>query len=251
MLYDCHAHFYPPNFTSEEILELSGFHVLSVSENLKEAVSILELSQKNPLVHACAGLHPVQQRGQSVAIEDWGPMGEFISRNQQKLVAIGECGLDFSTPDLKANKDVQQQVFQKHIDAALKYQLPLNVHSRDAGHYAIDQLIQSNAIGLMHAFNGKTSYALKGASHGLYFSIPPIIARESSFEKLVKALPMDKLVLESDAPALSPVKGVKNAIENITVSVREISKLKNVSIETVERLTTENALKLFPKLLLA
>lgn len=109
-------------------------------------------------------------------------------------------------------------------------------------------MYQSQSSGLLHAFDGKVSYALQGVSHGLYFSIPPCIVRSDHFKKLAQQVPLDYLLLESDAPALGPVLNEANHPNNILISAQEIAKIKNVSIEIVQEITTQNAEKLFKRL---
>lgn len=180
------------------------------------------------------------------------PVLEFIREHAEQLVAVGEVGLDFSphvVGDSTSLREVQQSIFQQQIQLANELNLPVNVHSRSAGHYAIESLISNGAQGaLLHAFDGKLSHALKGASADFYFSIPPSIARSPQKQKLVKGLPLDRLVLETDSPALGPERQSVNVPANIQISCDEIAKIKGVSVANVRQVTTENALKLFPKL---
>jgi TatD DNase family protein len=125
--------------------------------------------------------------------------------------------------------------------------LPLNVHSRSAGHHTLDLLITCGANRvLMHAFDGKASYAVRAAEqHGYLFSIPPSVVRSSQKQKLVRLLPLEALVLESDSPVLGPEPGVRNEPANLMHAVRCIAALKGVSEDRVQEITTVNAKRLF------
>lgn len=179
-------------------------------------------------------------------------MLDFIRRNAEQLVAIGEIGLDFSPHVVGDNatlREVQQAVFQQQIHLANELGLPVNVHSRSAGHYAVEALLTHGARGaVLHAFDGKLGHALKGAQAGYYFSIPPSVIRSPQKQKLVKGLPLDRLLLETDSPALGPEKSGVNVPANIQISCAEIASIKGVAVADVQQITTENALKLFPRL---
>jgi TatD DNase family protein len=255
---DCHAHFYPPNFTDTTVIASELEYIISVPETLENCQSVLDISLKNPKIRPCAGLHPVQPIGENfrfVQLADWTAFEPWLQENHTHLIGLGECGLDYSPhfPGWTSDtKDIQLAVFKNHLQASKTYHLPVNVHSRSAGHYAIDAMIESQVgQGLLHAFDGHVKYALKGAQNGFYFSVPPSVVRSPSLEKLVKALPMANLVLESDAPALGPVKGEPNHPDNIRIACEAIARIKGVAMEHVISLTRENTLKLFPKLLSA
>ena len=262
---DCHVHFYPPNFTLDEIQDWhsaqEGFtthKVVVVPETLIESQQVLDLSKTMPnSYYPCAGIHPVQLPTISASsIEDIvTPIFRFVQSNANDLVAVGECGLDYS-PHIISNKPMSPEsikhlqlgVFKYQIELSKQFGLPVNVHSRNAGHYAVDAMIEGQAKGLLHAFDGKCSVALKAVSHGMYLSVPPCVVRSPVMQKWVTAIPMDFLVIETDAPALSSKKGEKNTIMAYTESIQAISDLKHIPLEQVEQICTQNALKLFPKL---
>uniref|UniRef100_A0A383WPV6 TatD related DNase n=1 Tax=Tetradesmus obliquus TaxID=3088 RepID=A0A383WPV6_TETOB len=274
MIIDCHSHFYTPQFSRADIpgLAAAARHagvqaIVTVPESLQDCEAVLQLAREEPIVQACAGLHPVQPihaDGQFYSscrsvqdVSEVSPVLAFIRKHASELVAVGEVGLDFSphvvgkvhSEEEQRLRDVQREVFKQQIQLANELGLPVNVHSRSAGHYAIDTLIECNAGGaLLHAFDGKLGHALRGAAAGFYFSVPPSIVRSPQKQKLVKGLPLDRLVLETDAPALGPDKGSVNVPANITVSCAEVAKIKGVSAEEVAAVTTNNALTLFPKL---
>ncbi|XP_030248025.1 putative deoxyribonuclease TATDN3 isoform X2 [Sparus aurata] len=258
---DCHCHISSGDFDKdiEEVIESSKkaglLALLAVAEHAGEFDKIIELSRRFPgFIFPCLGVHPVQevspeqQRGASV--QDLEAALPIIEKYKDQLVAIGEVGLDF-TPryvHCDADKDSQRQVLIRQAQIAKELDLPLNVHSRSAGRPTIHLLKEQGVEkALLHAFDGKPSVAMEGVKAGYFFSIPPSIIR-SEQQKLVKQLPLENICLETDSPALGPEKQVRNEPKNICISAEYISKIKGVSLQTVMEVTTQNALRLFPKL---
>ncbi|OUM59882.1 hypothetical protein PIROE2DRAFT_46697 [Piromyces sp. E2] len=269
--FDCHAHINSPSFSKEAISDLvkkaqekNVKGIISVTETYEDCLDVLNVVMQYPnIILPGLGLHPIQplvdengQRldkgGRSSTLDEVYPILDLIKEHKDEIVCIGEVGLDYSPQFLKnveEEKEIQKQIFQKQIELANEYNIPLNVHSRSAGHYAIETLISKNAKNvLLHAFDGKPGYALKGLQAGYYFSIPPSIRRSPQKQKLVKNLPLDRIILETDSPALSPEKNTINESSNVVISCEEIAKIKGISVEEVARITNENAIKLFPKL---
>lgn len=258
---DCHCHISAQDFDSDidEVIEESKkvglVALLAVAEHAGEFEKIIQLSQRFPgFVMPCLGVHPVQ--GQDAAqprgavVQDLDAALPLIDKYKEHIVAIGEVGLDF-TPRVvnsDAGKDSQRQVLIQQANIAKQLNLPLNVHSRSAGRPTIHLLKElgiENA--LLHAFDGKPSVAMEGVKAGYYFSIPPSIIR-SDQQKLVKQIPLESMCLETDAPALGPEKQVRNVPQNISISAEYIAKIKGIPLEKVIEVTTQNALRLFPKL---
>ncbi|MEM4169897.1 MAG: TatD family hydrolase, partial [Thermoproteota archaeon] len=132
------------------------------------------------------------------------------------------------------------------IELAKRLNVPIIVHSRSAGREAIDILIENDAKRvLMHAFDGKASYAIRGVEAGFFFSIPPSIVRSPQKQKLAARLPLENILLESDSPVLGVDPFKRNEPANIVFSLREIARVKKVDEDTVAEETTRNALKLF------
>jgi TatD DNase family protein len=170
----------------------------------------------------------------------------YIERNKNTIIGIGEVGLDYYVFEDEEKRKIQREFFTRWINFAKELDFPLVVHSRSAGKYALEHLVQNNAERvIMHAFDGKASYAKNVINKGYLFSIPPSIARSEQKQKLVKALPMESLLLESDAPVLAPIKGVRNEPANIKISAEWISKIKNIDINVVIEKTTQNAERIF------
>eukprot|EP00075_Anas_platyrhynchos_P020246 XP_027309499.1 putative deoxyribonuclease TATDN3 isoform X2 [Anas platyrhynchos] len=226
-----------------------------VAEQAAEFCRVMELSERFPgFVVPCLGVHPVQEvspeEQRSVTLKDLEAALPLIELYKDKLVAIGEVGLDF-TPRFASTdeqKEEQRQVLIKQVELARRLDLPLNVHSRSAGRPTINLLKEQGASKvLLHAFDGKPSVAMEGVKAGYYFSIPPSIIR-SEQQKLVKQLPLESICLETDSPALGPEKQVRNEPKNIYIAAEYIAKIKGIPVEEVIEVTTQNALKVFPKL---
>jgi len=167
---------------------------------------------------------------------------EFVWSLRNEIVGIGEVGLDyFLTKD--ANLRLKQvELFREWIKLAKEVDLPLVVHSRSAGKYAITIILESgyNRV-LMHAFDGKPSYAKRGVKEGLLFSIPTSVWGSRQKQKLASALPLENIVLETDSPVLPPIKGIVNEPANLIYAAKKVSELKGLSLEEVAEVTTKNA----------
>ncbi|XP_057200516.1 tatD DNase domain containing 3-like isoform X2 [Triplophysa rosa] len=258
---DCHCHISAADFDSDivEVIEESKraglVALLAVAEHAGEFEKIIQLSQRfHGFVIPCLGVHPVQGQDpaqpRGAVLQDLDAALPLIDKYKEHIVAIGEVGLDFTPRVVSSDegKDSQRQVLIQQAHVAKRLNLPLNVHSRSAGRPAIHLLKElgvENA--LLHAFDGKPSVAMEGVKAGYYFSIPPSIVR-SDQQKLVKQIPLESMCLETDAPALGPEKQVRNVPRNISIGAECIAKIKGVPLERVREVTTQNALRLFPKL---
>ncbi|NXG52880.1 YNF8 Deoxyribonuclease, partial [Psilopogon haemacephalus] len=227
-----------------------------VSERAGEFRNVVALSERFPgFVLPCLGVHPVQEvspeERRSVTLKDLDAALPLIELYKDKLVGIGEVGLDF-TPrfaSTREEKEGQRQVLIKQIELARRLDLPLNVHSRSAGRPTIHLLKEQGATKvLLHAFDGKPAVAMEGVEAGYFFSIPPSIVRNEQVQKLVKLLPLERICLETDSPALGPEKQVRNEPKNIHVAAECIANIKGIPVGELIEVTTQNALKVFPKL---
>jgi len=166
-----------------------------------------------------------------------------------RLAAVGEVGLDYWCAKDHERRRAQGVLLEEVAALAGEIDLPLNVHSRSAGHYTIDLLLRAGARRvLMHAFDGKVSHAVRAAERGYHFSIPPSVVRSEQKQKLVRKLPLESLLLESDSPVLGPVKDARNEPANVVRARDFIAETHGVPRERVDEITTENALRLFPLL---
>uniref|UniRef100_A0A8D0HGE5 TatD DNase domain containing 3 n=1 Tax=Sphenodon punctatus TaxID=8508 RepID=A0A8D0HGE5_SPHPU len=258
---DCHCHLAAPEFERdiedvvEETKKAKVLALVVVAEHSGQFERIMQLSERYPgFVFPCLGVHPVQgtppEDRCSVTLKDLNSALPFIEAHKDLLLAIGEVGLDF-TPRFASTdvqKEEQRQVLIRQIQLAKRLDLPLNVHSRSAGRPTINLLKEQGAERvLLHAFDGRPSVAMEGVKAGYFFSIPPSIIR-SEQQKLVKQLPLECMCLETDSPALGPEKQVRNEPKNILIAAEYIAKIKGIPVGEVMEVTTQNAVKLFPKL---
>ena len=244
---DCHAHLTDSRFTGERQAILARARaagverVLCVGEKLCDIEPVLSLSRGETMVEACIGLYPDQL---DPAAEE--EMARAILDHAGELRGIGEVGLDYWIAREEAERERQRALLKRFVALSLKTDLPLNIHSRSAGRHTIELLRDCGARKvLMHAFDGRANYALAAVEAGFLFSIPPSIVRSPQKQKLVRRLPLEALLLESDAPVLGPDPKERNEPANLALTVESIAALKACDREKVIARTHENAHKLF------
>ena len=247
MLTDTHTHIGDEVFDADraDVLaraEQSGIQaIVAVGEDLADGQKNLALAREYPILKPAAGLYPTHL--DIAAAEE---MVTFIRANRSALSAIGEVGLDFWVVKSDEARAVQRDIFARFIALSIELDLPLNVHSRSAGRHAVDLLIKGGAQQVqMHAFDGKITAARPALEAGYFFSIPPSIVRSRQKQKLVRHLPLDCLLVETDSPVLGPEPRVRNEPANLAVSVRAIAEIKNVPIEQVVEAVVANTRALY------
>ncbi|MEM4294439.1 MAG: TatD family hydrolase [Candidatus Caldarchaeum sp.] len=211
--------------------------IISSGIGFEDCLRVLEIAD-NRYVHASLGVEPY-------ALDNYEKVVELIEDNRHRIVAVGEVGLDYYW-GAREKRELQIKVFREFIELAARHDLPLVVHSRSAGRYALDVLIEARAERVvMHAFDGSASEAVRGASKGYFFSIPPSVVRSEQKQKLVSRVGLENLLLESDAPVLGPERGVVNTPANIRISAERISSIKKLPFEKVVETTSDNARNIF------
>jgi len=247
---DTHAHLCDRSFDTDllEVLsraERAGIRaIVSVSEDIEDARKNMQIANLSSMICPAAGLYP-----SCLDLDEAEEMVEFIRDERDRLVAIGEVGLDFWIVKEESGKEIQREIFRKFIKLSEELDLPLNVHSRSAGRYAISMLIELGARKVqMHAFDGKVSAALPGVEAGFFFSIPPSVVRSRQKQKLVKQLPLTCMLIETDSPVLGKDPNERNEPANATIVVDAISQIKDVSPKKVAEQAFENTIKLYGKL---
>ncbi len=256
---DCHTHLTSPEFDADRpaVLARAGAagitHVAIVGQDAAENDRVLAAAQAQPPASAprllpFLGLHPDRfaDTQPPISPEEIDAILRSIREHRGVIAGIGEVGLDYWRCQGDGRRALQREAFTRLVDLAVELDLPLNVHSRSAGHHTLDLALARGAKRvLMHAFDGKAGHALRGAEAGYVFSIPPSIVRSDQKRKLVRALPLASLALETDSPVLGPDPAQRNEPANLLLSVRAIAEIKGVSEAEVRAVTTAIAARLF------
>ena len=210
--------------------------------------NILNITSKHQMIYGTFGIHPHETKNYFVEKD------EIIKKvnMSSKIIGVGETGLDFYYNN--SDKDVQLKSFQNHIDAAIALNIPLIIHSRNAENETYDVLkrnYQKKLKILMHCFTGSTDFALNLVPLNAYFSASGIITFKNSTElqQTFKKIPEDKLLIETDSPFLSPEpnRGKKNEPSFIRFTAQKLASLRNIELNELILLTTNNFNILFSK----
>jgi len=247
---DTHAHMndimFDPDRTDvmERARDAGITGIVSVSERIEDVKRTLELADEYQIIKPAAGLYPKYLdplKAERIIT--------FVREHRRDFAAIGEIGLDFRLVNDESDREIQKTIFASFIRLGKELDIPLNVHSRSAGKYAIKILLENDAKKVqLHAFDGKASNALPGVEAGYFFSIPPSVIRSKQEQKLVKRLPLSSLLLETDSPVLGPIPGKRNEPANIRFAVRAVAEIKNVSREEIIETTFLNTTRLYGNL---
>ncbi len=247
MLTDTHAHLCDPVFDQDRAEVLARARkagvgrVVVVGESLADAERNLALAAVHPELRVAAGLYPTV-----LDLEEAEGVLDFIRREHHRLVAVGEVGLDRWKVKEETDLELQKEIFSRMIDLAIELDLPVNVHSRSAGRQAIDVLLERGATRVqMHAFDGRAAKALPGVEAGFFFSVPPSIVRSVQKQKLVRRLPLECLLVETDSPVLGPERDERNEPANALRSLEAIAELKELAVEAVREQVVRNTQELY------
>ena len=252
MLIDTHCHLDFKDFDDDRPAVLkrsmdSGIGVIiNVASSMEGTARSIQIAGENDFIYASAGIHP--HEADKVSDNDIKLFAEFL--NKPKVVAIGEIGLDYYKNI--SSKENQQRLFIRLLEIAKDASLPLIIHNRDAHTDMIDTLkniIGSPINGVMHCFSGDEKFLKICLDMGFFISFTCNITYKNanSLREIVKLVPTDRLLLETDAPFLAPqaFRGKRNEPAYIKYVAEEISRIKGLSFEEIAGITTKNAGQLF------
>lgn len=247
-LVDTHCHIYGEKYADdvEEVLKRSEENldfIVNIGYDMESSKKSVEMSETYSFLYATVGFHPTDIKGYS----DESEMELLELAKNRKVVAIGEIGLDYYW--MEDEKEVQKSVFRRQMEVARQLKKPVVIHSRDAMEDTINILNEFPDVGgIVHCFPGSYESA-KLIIDRYYFGVNGVVTFKNNkkTKETVKKLPLDRIVIETDAPYLTPTpyRGKRNEPIYVKYVAEEIAELKGVSVEEVIRVTTENAKKIY------
>ncbi len=271
MLIDTHAHV---NFAAykddgEEVIKRSlaeNVWLINVGSQFKTAQRAVAIAEKySEGIWAAVGLHPIHlQEGTAEAYEDEYEKVEFASRAEkfdfaayktlaqhEKVVAIGEVGLDYYRNP--GTEDQQKEILFEQLRLAEELKKPVIFHCRDAHNDLLEilQKIVSNKQltvgGVIHSFSGRWSQAQQYLDMGFYLGFNGIITFARDYDRVVRQMPLERLLVETDCPYLTPIpyRGKRNEPSYVKYVAEKVAELRGISVEEVAEQTTKNARELF------
>lgn len=252
MLFDTHVHLNADQYEEDmEAVVARAFenqvtHMVVVGFDEKTIPKAIEIAEKYETVYAAVGWHPVDAIYYKEEHLNWL---EQLTRHP-KVVALGEMGLDYHWDT--SPKDIQAEVFRKQLYLAKKTQFPIIIHNRNATK-DITSILQNEDIcdigGIMHCFSGSVSEMQPFLDMNFHISLggPVTFKNAHDVKEVAKVVPLDRLLIETDAPFLAPhpYRGKRNEPAHVTLVAREIARLRGMEYEELCKITTENAFKLF------
>lgn len=250
--FDTHAHYDWKEFDEDRqelFVKLKEVlcGLVNIGINIESIKKVERFAKENDFMFFSVGVHPLEVEKQI----DLNKIEEiaFESKKQKdsKLVAIGETGLDYH---FDISRDLQEKYFLKQIELANKLELPIVVHSRES-HEDVLKILKNNPVkkgGIMHCYSGNFELAQKFVDLGFYLGIGGPVTKNKTVQEVVRKMPLEKLVVETDAPVLPPLpfeKTDRNDSLKLGIIVEKIAEIKNVSVEEVSKITTANAKKIY------
>lgn len=252
MIFESHAHYDDEAFDEDRHELLSSLReqgidkVINVGASLDSCKVTLELMERYPFVYGAMGVHP----GETAELNE----ERFAWLRKQcmadKVVAVGEIGLDYHWPEPK--EQIQKRWFERQLELAKEVRLPVIIHSREAAKDTLDimrSLHAEEAGGVIHCYSYTKEIAREYLAMDFYFGIGGVITFKNArkLKEAVEYIPMDRLLLETDSPYLAPEpnRGKRNSSLNLPCIAQAVAELKHICYEDVVEITCRNAMELF------
>ncbi|MBE5930716.1 MAG: TatD family deoxyribonuclease [Lachnospiraceae bacterium] len=255
MIFDTHAHYDDEAFDEDRDAVLSSLHekgvgtVVNICASPASLKRILSLTENYSFVYGAAGIHP--DHAGELTEEMFGEISRLA--DEEKIVAIGEIGLDYYWDT--APHEVQRQWFLRQLDLAMEKDLPVVIHSREATQETLEIMREAykksggKLRGVIHCFSGSAEIAKEYTDMGFYIGVGGVVTFKNGkkLKEVVETMPLDKLVIETDCPYLAPVpyRGKRNDSTLLRHVIEEIAALRGMTAEEVEHLTETNARQLY------
>jgi TatD DNase family protein len=255
MLVDQHCHLDFPDFAAERdaivarAVAAGVAGMVTISTRVRRFAEIRAIAEAYPNVFCSVGTHPHQSHEELDV-----PLSEIVALSRHpKVVAIGEAGLDYFYDN--SPREAQTQGFLKHIAAAQETGLPLVIHARDAdadtARILETEMARKPFKAVLHCFTGGQDLATRAVALGLYVSFSGVLTfkRSEDLRAVAATVPLDRLLVETDAPFLAPNKyrGKRNEPAYVVHTAAELARVKGVSAEEIAAITTDNFFRLYDK----
>lgn len=255
MIFETHTHFDDKAFDEDRdeaikaAIDAGVGKIVNVGASMDSSRTSVELALKYPEIYAAVGVHP--EDCASLTEQDIQILKNYaIDRNSNKVVAIGEIGLDYYWGE--PQRDIQKKWFIRQLQLSKEVNLPIIVHSREAAKDTLDIISQEhNGLtgGVIHCFSYGIEMAKEYLDMGYFLGVGGVVTFKNGrkLKDVVEYTPIDRIVVETDSPYLAPVpnRGKRNSSANLSYIVEEIAAIKGMSREQVEEVTYENAMKLY------
>ncbi len=251
LIFDTHAHYDDSAFDEdrEELLkslpDKDVFAVVNAGADMVSSRKSIKFSEKYPYIYAAVGVHP--ENINKITTENFIEELEKLILSEKKVVAVGEIGLDYYYNS--ENKDYQKLIFESQIKLALKHNLPIIVHDREAHGDILRFLEKYRPKGIVHCFSGSLEMAKEIIKFGMYLGVGGVVTFKNAknLVEVVRNVTLSSIVLETDAPYMAPdpFRGKRCDSSHIKYTAEKIAELKNVEVSEVLKTTKENAMNLF------
>ncbi|MFH1445550.1 MAG: TatD family hydrolase [Nanoarchaeota archaeon] len=247
---DIHAHLCFPDFDKdrEHVIEQAKGEMSAViisSARYDEGVKVLKLAKKHPgFLFVTLGHHPTEGDHKG---KNYNDVIQLIRENVDKIVAIGEVGLDYHWEKDEKKREEQKVVFQEFVDLAKELKKPLVIHSWDAERECYEMVKDSGLTCIFHCYSGPKELANEILEHdNFYISISTGVVFSKGLRKIAKQMPLDRMLLETDSPFLDPDRERKHNVPwNIKISTEKIAKERKCSSEEILKTAKNNAVRVF------
>ncbi|MGB9911532.1 MAG: TatD family hydrolase [Microgenomates group bacterium] len=258
MLIDTHAHLNLPDYHKDlslvikKALKAGVKKIICVSSNIQESKKAIFLAKKYPkIIFPAVGIHPQQTDPENtLSLNEQLAILSQLAK-EKEVVAIGECGLDFSPPpppEKERSKNEQFFLFQGQIKIALETKKPILIHSREAFLETVSFLKKfKNLKGIFHCYSGGKKGIKMVEDLGFYFGVAGNLTYDEGLQNVFQQIPLEKIVLETDCPFLAPLpfRGQRNEPAYLKITAQKLAKTKNISFKIIAKVTTDNAEKVF------
>ncbi len=258
MIFDTHAHYDDKAFAEDRsklllsMKENNVDKIVDVGVDMASTKEAVELAYNYDFIYAAVGVHPSEV--EEMSEHDIETLRKYIiddsAREDKKIVAIGEIGLDYHWEE--PSRTLQKEWFAKQLELAQELEMPIIIHSRDAAEdtYEILKVYAEHGLkGVMHCYSYSVEMAKKYVDMGLYIGIGGVLTFKNAkkLKEVAAEIPLEKIVLETDCPYMAPEphRGKRNDSTYIKYVVKVLAEIKGISEEEVERVTFENACKLY------